>query len=656
MRPHDIEALVAVGRPALAPDASFAIFATSRPDLDADRYVGQLWRIDLPDGEPRRLTRGTADRSPALRPDGARVAFLRADAKDRTQVFVVDVQGGEPVQATDAPLGVGDFSWSPDGATLAYTARVAEDGRYGTVDGLGPHAEPARHITGIRWHANGLGYLADRPARLFVISAPDTGAEPVYTPAPRPGIDDDAPAIVAEAHQLTSGAESWSGTVFSADGTEILGVPETIESDVRDLRDRVLAVRVGDGAVRELLAREGGMSVNEVAVAPDGQIFLVGNLVGDSGRDFVAPGTALWHLERGVANALTDPETIDLGEPGSRLGFDGDAIFAQDRTRGRVRLIRVDRDGTVTEILAGDVEVTGHAEAGGTVLASVATPTSFGELVLVGQGEARTLTALGRASDDIVVPTEFSATARDGYPLHGWIATPQGEGPFPVVLQIHGGPYASYGIHLFDETQVLLDAGYAVVYSNPRGSAGYGRAHGRSIRGALGTVDYTDVMDFYDAALASDTHLDGARAGVMGGSYGGYMTAWIIAHDHRFAGAIVERGMLDPATFVGTSDIGSFFGDEYVGVDDDAIARQSPMAVVGEVRTPTFVIHSELDFRCPLEQATRYYSALKRQGTPAEMLIFPGEDHELTRAGRPRHRVQRFEAILDWWQRHIPQP
>ena len=218
-----------------------------------------------------------------------------------------------------------------------------------------------------------------------------------------------------------------------------------------------------------------------------------------------------------------------------------------------------------------------------------------------------------------------------------------------MILQIHGGPYASYGIHLFDETQVLVDAGYAVVYCNPRGSAGYGRAHGRSIRQAMGTLDFADVIDFLEGAVAADQSLDGARVGVMGGSYGGYLTAWVIAHDHRFAGAIVERGFLDPVSFQGTSDIGSFFGDEYVGIDPDAIARQSPMAVVGQVTTPTLVIHSELDFRCPLEQATRYYSALKRQGTEAEMLVFPGEDHELTRVGPaapPRRAVRRRARLV----------
>ena len=170
----------------------------------------------------------------------------------------------------------------------------------------------------------------------------------------------------------------------------------------------------------------------------------------------------------------------------------------------------------------------------------------------------------------------------------------------------------------------------------------------------MGTVDHHDVIDFLDGVLESDTALDAGRLGIMGGSYGGYLTAWIIGHDHRFRGAIVERGFLDPVSFQGTSDIGAFFGDEYVGVDADRIASQSPMELAGQVRTPTLVMHAEADHRCPLEQATRYYAALTRAGVPSEMLIFPGENHELTRSGQPRHRVERFDAVLEWWGRHLP--
>ncbi|NYE20334.1 TolB family protein [Microbacterium immunditiarum] len=221
MRAEDIEALISVGRPAIAPDGSYAAFATSRPDLTANSNVGQLWRVELPDGTPRRLTRGKADAAPRLSPDGARIAFTRGDAKGKPQLFVVDATGGEPVPVTDAPLGVGDFDWSPDGSLLGFTARVPEKGRYGTVEGLEANAEAPRRITGVRWHANGLGYLADRPAHVFVVAAPQTDSEPFYEPAPAVVPDgEEAPKnqiVAAEATQLTHGDRSHSGIAFAGD-------------------------------------------------------------------------------------------------------------------------------------------------------------------------------------------------------------------------------------------------------------------------------------------------------------------------------------------------------------------------------------------------------------------------------------------------------
>ncbi|MEZ3160177.1 S9 family peptidase [Microbacterium sp. BWT-B31] len=658
MRAHDIESLISVGRPAIAPDGSFAVFATSRPDLAANRAVGQLWRIDLPGGSPRRLTRGTADSTPRVSPDGTRLAFLRGDAKGKAQIFVVAASGGEPVQATDAPLGVSELAWSPDGLTLGFTARVPEKGRYGTVEGLDAAAEAPRRITGIRWHANGLGYVADRPAHVFVVAAPDTGAEPFYDPAPAVTAEGAQPAkkrsVAAEATQLTDGPRSHSGIAFAGD--EILTCVEDLTAVRADLRVPLRAIRVDGSGERDVVGRDANLSIGAVAVADDGTIAFLGEELGPDGVDFVAPGTGLWIVGADGPTRLTDAETVDLGEVGSHITPIGEDFLVQDRTRGRVRLVRVTRAGDLAEVLGGDLEVAGHAAAGEVIVAAAATPRSYGELLLVDEQGATALTSFGAgaAATGLVVPAELTVDGRDGYPVHGWVAKPAGDGPFPVILQIHGGPYASYGIHLFDETQVLVDAGYAVVYCNPRGSAGYGRAHGRSIRQAMGTGDFHDVMDFLDGAIAADSALDGARVGVMGGSYGGYLTAWVIGHEHRFAGAIVERGFLDPTSFQGTSDIGSFFGDEYVGTDPEAIVRQSPMAVAGRVRTPTLVLHSELDFRCPLEQATRYYSALVRGGVDAEMIIFPGENHELSRSGQPRHRVERFAAVLDWWRRRLP--
>ena len=183
MRAADIENLVSVGRPDIAPDGSLAVFASSRPDLAANRAVGQVWRVDLPGGIPRRLTRGTADSAPRLSPDGSRIAFVRGDAKGKGQIHVVDAGGGEPVQVTDAPLGVDTVDWSVDGASLAFTARVPEAGRYGSAEGLDAAAEAPRRITGVRWQSNGLGYIADRPSHLFIVAVPAIDDEPFYEPA-----------------------------------------------------------------------------------------------------------------------------------------------------------------------------------------------------------------------------------------------------------------------------------------------------------------------------------------------------------------------------------------------------------------------------------------------------------------------------------------
>ncbi|GAA1845362.1 S9 family peptidase [Microbacterium koreense] len=660
MRADDLEALIAVGRPDIAPDASFAVFATSRPDFVANRNVGQIWRVDLPDGTPRRISRGVADAAPQLSPRADRLAFLRVDARGRRQVFVMDAAGSEPVQITDTALGVSEFAWSPDGARLAFIARVPDAGRYGTIDGLTAEAESPRHVSGVRWLANGVGYMADRPAHLFVVAAPDLGGEPLYDPAPALHAEGESPTpaatIPVEPEQLTHGKGSHAGVVFV--GEAIATVVDDIEPSRRDLRSRVIAVPMNGGEPRVLLGRDSQLSVDGLFRIDDERLGIVGFEVGSAGQDFIAPDVAAWVLDASSGLSRATPQDgLDIGEPGTHVSHAPDgSLYAHDRTRGRVRLVRIDELGAVHEVFGGDVETTGHAVADGVVVVATATAQSFGELVVIGAAGVRTVTDFGggAVATGIVRPRELTVEGRDGYPIHGWVAAPEGAGPHPVILQIHGGPYAAYGIHLFDETQVLVDAGYAVVYCNPRGSAGYGRDHGRSIRGAMGTVDFTDVIDFLDGAIASDSSLDGSRVGVMGGSYGGYLTAWTIAHDHRFAAAIVERGFLDPVSFQGTSDIGSFFGDEYVGVTPDAIARQSPMVVVDQVDTPTLVIHSELDFRCPLEQATRYYSALLRGGVEAEMLIFPGEDHELTRSGSPRHRRERFSAVLDWWSRHLP--
>jgi dipeptidyl aminopeptidase/acylaminoacyl peptidase len=659
----DLPLLTNLSRPTIHPDGSRAVFATSTPDLDADAYVGQLWSVPL-DGSagPSRITRGFSDSSPRFSPDGTRIAFLRSDGESPAQLQVMAAAGGEPVAATDEKLGVGTFEWSPDGASLAYTARVAEPGRYGTVKDLGPAAEPPRRIVTRKFQSNGLGYTNDRRNHVFLVAAPDPEGEPVYRRAP--SAEDPAPEpprAVPEARQLTDGDYDDGNIRFSPDGSRLAFVSARHSERDVDLANNIheLALDEEGGQPVAVTGAHARYGIDGFAYAPDGTIYFVGSDLGDLGRDFVGRNGALYRLavDGGPAERVTDPALTDLSEGANELLVTAEGtVLALNRWRGNVELVEVAPDGTLLPVANGAPVVQGFDAAAGRIVVSYSDPGTKAELGVVREGGVHRLTDFSAplAAAGIAPLVELTVPARDGTPVHGWVIAPDGAGPHPVLLNIHGGPYTQYTASFFDEVQVYADAGYAVVMCNPRGAAGYGEEFGRAIRQRMGTLDFTDVLDFLDGALAANPSFDGTRLGIMGGSYGGYLTAWTIAQDHRFTAAIVERGYLDPEAFIGTSDIGDFFSDEYTGTDPERIRAQSPQAFVHQVTTPTLIIHSENDLRCPLPQGERYYAALLRQGVEAELLVFPGENHELSRSGRPRHRLQRFEAVLEWWAKHLP--
>jgi dipeptidyl aminopeptidase/acylaminoacyl peptidase len=649
----DLPLMTAVSRPTLHPSGRRALVAVSHPDLDSNAYLGQLWTIPITGhAAPRRFTRGFRDSAPQYSPDGRLIAFIRASEEGPGQLYVVDSAGGEPVAVTDRGLGVSEFCWAPDGRSLAFVSREPERGRYGSDPEVDPASEPPRRITTLKYRQNGLGYSIDRPAQVFVVDVPDVWGE-------------FARSNVPESRQVTDAAVDHSAIAFHPDGSKIAVVSTRHRSRDRDLRSNVFLIDPsGQPEAVDLTGSHGHFSVldspGSVAFGSEGELYFLAANVGRSGRDFIGKAAALFVTDAAGAEPrrLTDPETIDLTES-TVTPLDGSVVLVQNRTRGTLQLLRVTADGAI-ESISDDapIEITGVAAAGTAIVVSYADAGTTGDVAVFQNGAMRRVTDFSARlrNTGIVRPQELTVAGRNGYPIHGWVAVPEGEGPHPVLLNIHGGPFAQYSVHLFDEVQVFVDAGYAVVFCNPRGSAGYGQAHGRSIRKAMGTSDLADVLDFLDGAVTENDALDGERVGIMGGSYGGYLTAWTIAHDHRFAGAIVERGFLDPEVFVGTSDIGSFFADEYTGTDPEKIKAQSPQAMVDEVTTPTLVLHSEDDLRCPLSQAERYYTALKRRGVDTELVIFPGENHELSRSGKPLHRVQRFEIMLEWWARYLPTP
>lgn len=667
MKPSDLPLLSSVSRPTIHADGTRAVTAVSRPDLDADRAVGQLWSVDLDGSGARRITRGVSDSSPRFSPDGTLLAFVRSPNEGPGQLYVMAASGGEPLQLTDQKLGIGAWRWSPDSRGIAFTAAVAEDGRYGTVAQLGPGSEPPRRITTLKYRSNGLGYTTDRRRHVFLVDVPGVDDEPRYATAP--SAENPKPEVsvgVPEPRRLTEGDFDHGAVAFSPDGSRIAVVSARHPERDRDLANNVFELDLTTLAGElpeavQVTGRHRRYGISSVEYGPGGELWFVGGDLGEHGVDFVGRGNQLWVQDAPgeAARLLTDPNTIDLD---GELVVTGEGALVHTLERGRVHLLRIALDGSVVPLVTGDVEVRstdflGTNSVNTLIVVGYTAPSSMGELGLVTPQGLEPLTDFSAALRGAGVTTldELSVATRDGEEVHGWVLTPiDQEEPHPVLLVIHGGPFTQWGVSFFDEAQVYVEAGYAVVMCNPRGSAGYGEEHGRAIRQRMGTVDFTDVIDFLDGALARHPMLDPARVGIMGGSYGGYLTAWTIANDHRFAAAIVERGYLDPEGFVGTSDIGSFFTDEYTGTDPQRMRGQSPQALVGQVTTPTLVIHSEDDLRCPLAQGERYYAALKRNGIETELLVFPGENHELSRSGRPRHRLQRFEAVLDWWARYLP--
>jgi dipeptidyl aminopeptidase/acylaminoacyl peptidase len=632
VKPTDLDRGRWPGAPSLHPDGSSAVVAVTRIDLEADAYTSQIWQVPTDGGEARQITHGLRDTSPTYSPDGAHLAFLRTEkAGDSAQLWIMPTAGGEPRKLTDAPLGVEALSWSPDSTRVAYLARSLPDGRAADAE---PGKVAPRRITTLNYRRDGLGFL-DCNRQIWVTALDDaTGGQAVTSG----DID----------HELVRWQPGGDLLAFVAAGHEQRG---------NDLRTDLWACRA-DGTERRSLT-DGGFLVGLVEFTPDGSTVLFNAApLSEPGREHGTVGTnsSLWSVPvAGDAEPvrLTDQETYNLD---LLRTTDAGALIANE-SRGAFELLLVPYDGgTPQPVLTGERTVNGADVAGDRVVATFSDPATWGEVVLRdADGSERVISGFNRAYDIPIVPMiEVNATASDGYPVHGWLLRPAGDGPHPLLLLIHGGPFAQYGWQLFDEAQVYAAAGYAVLMANPRGSSGYGEAHGRAILGNVGEASCADLMAILDHVLATEDGLDSDRLGVLGGSHGGYMTTWIAAHEgHRFKAACSERAVNAIDSFTGSSDIGWFFADDLYGPDVIGQRRQTPLAYANDIDIPMLIIHSEQDWRCPIEQAQRLFVALRKRGAVAEMLVFPGEGHEMSRSGLPSHRIARFEAIVDWFGRYV---
>ncbi len=619
-----------------------------RIDFDADDYTSQLWLVPTDGSAPaRQLTHGWRDDAPAYSPDGQWIAFARAVRGDdgkvgKPQLWLLPSGGGDARRLTDQPLGAGGAVWSPDSTRLAFLARVPEPGRYGTGqdsqpdDKVTPDKEPPRRITTLRYRIDDFGFTDGRRAHVWVVDALTVGAKPT---------------------RVTDGDYDHGDVAWSPTGDLLAFVTARHENRANDLRAD-LWVCAPDGSGPRAVT-DGRVGPSGPRFTPDGATlcFTSSRLDGDALRA-VCRNESLWSVPvdgSAQPRRITDQERVNLAAPGGMQLPRAEGVLFLNEHHGSVQLLRVPYDGTEpTVLVGGERMLTGVDSASGVTVATVTDPYTWGELAVVEpDGTLRTLTTWN-AGESVRPQREVTATAPDGYPVHGWVVKPEGDGPHPVLLMIHGGPFAQYGWRLFDEAQIYAGAGYAVVMGNPRGSSGYGEAHGRAVIGNVGEVSAADLVALLDTALAADASLDGTRVGVLGGSHGGFMTTWMAAHHgDRFKAAISERAVNSIDSFTGSSDIGWFFADDLYGPDLDQQAKQSPLTHADRITIPMLVVHSEHDWRCPVEQGQRLYVALRRRGVPAELLLFPGEGHELSRSGLPSHRVARFEAILDWWSRYL---
>jgi dipeptidyl aminopeptidase/acylaminoacyl peptidase len=630
--PHDLALLRTPGVPTVSPDGRMAVVAVTRPDPADDAEHSRLWAVPTDGSAPARpLTPGPRDTDPVFSPDGRWLAYRGAGPGGSPQLHLLPTAGGAPRRLTDAPLGTGLPVWSPDSRRLAWTARVPQVDR----SAANRAAQPPWLVTTLHWQAEGAGVVTGQHSHVFVLDLPSDG-EDDGTPPPR---------------QVTDGDADDTDVTWSPDGAELAFVSARHARADRDLVRDVYAVPAAGGTLRRVT--DGRAECARPAYDPSGSwIWLTARLeLGGNGLDVVGRGATLCRVRAtgGALEPVPAPALTDRGDATPATVLAGGAAHLGVRSRGAVELLRVPLDGGSPDALVdGPFTVHGLAAAGGVVVAAVRHDRSAGELIAVTPGRRRLLTGFGRvlgATGRLHRSEERTAVAPDGTEVHGWVTRPRGPGPHPVLLYLSDPLQRPEGWSLSVDTQVLVSAGYAVVRCAPRGSPGFGQVYARAVRGAGGTVDADDVTAFLDAVL-TEPALDPERVGIMGTGYGGWLATVLTGRTTRFAAAVVDGGLTDPAGLVGTSDVGWWFVDQYLGAD--------PPAPSAGTATPTLVVHGEDDRRFPREQGMRRYVELKRRGVPAELLLFPGEGSDLGRTGRPRHRQARLEHLLRWWGRWLP--
>lgn len=669
----DIARIKTASDPQMAPGGERVAFVIKTMDVEKNKYFSHIHVVTRDGGDGstvRQWTRSnSSEGSPRWSPDGKWLAFTSGREEKKSQIFLLPAEGGgEAERVTNLPQGgIGAIKWSPDGSRIAFTFRaVDEDRREEAAEERKKkeRSSPPRVITRLHYREEGTGFVGAGRWHLHLLDVATRAVTPI-----------------------TSGEHDYGAFCWSPDGTKIAFTRNTAPDpdllpNATGLFVRTLGENDDDDDAPTELPCPAGPKYS-LAWSPDGtkiaylghdkadEVWGVTNthawVVGADGGEPARDLTPNWDVHCGNV-AMGDAN--GAGDGGPHWSADGKSLLLLASERGGVDVYRIEVDGDGVppkRLTEGTHAVTGFtADARTENLALLlATPTDAGDLYVLSPGSSffRRLTRLNQDlfdEIDLQSPIAIDAPSPDGHTVPGWVLLPPDHAddptPRPTLLYIHGGPHLMYAHTLFHEYQALAAAGFTVIFPNPRGSKGYGEAWTGAIKGDWGDPAHADVMACVDHAIERGW-ADPDRLGVVGGSYGGYLTAWVVGHTDRFKAAAPERGVYNLVSMAGTCDfiwIDRGYFDANTTDAPGEYLRNSPLTYAGNVTTPLLIIHSEGDLRCPIEQAEQYYAALRRQGKDVTFLRYgPESNHELSRGGPPDLRLDRQRRIHAWFKKHL---
>ena len=646
---EDLFNLAVAADPEISPDGRRIAYVRQSNDIMQDRAVSSIWMIDTATGRQTPLAGQDGDAfSPRWSPDGTRLAYV-STAGGSPQLWVRWMDGGEAVRLTGLPTSPSSLAWSPDGQSIAYTMLVKDEGlKLGSQPKDKPEgakwAEPLEIYDLLTYRADGQGYIQPGFDKIFMI--PASGGAP---------------------RQLTFGPYHDGGPLsWSKDGSTLyFGANRKPDWQTDPVEGEVYALDIASGAIRQLTDRDG--PDGHPVVSPDGsKIAYLG--FDDARRAYENDDLYVMNTDGSNRRILT--ENWDFSPANIVWDHDGGGIYAQYDDAGETKVARIGLDGSVRDVVSGvdggglDRPYTGGSFSvadNDAIAFTGGTATRPAEVQLAANGRTRILTDLNasmRATKALGQVRKITATSSvGGLSIDGWLTLPPGyvEGTrVPLILEIHGGPFAAYGPHFSTDNQLYAAAGYAVLSANPRGSTSYGEDFADAIDKAYPGNDYFDLMSIVARAVEMGV-ADPNALYVTGGSGGGVLTSWIVGKTDRFKAAAAQKPVINWTTQALTADGPAFFGPYWIGgqpwENQEAYWKLSPLSLVGNVETPTLVVVGSEDYRTPVSEAEQYYTALRLRGVPTALVKVPGASHGSI-AARPSQAAAKAAAILAWFEKY----